>query len=192
MRWVCELAQCYSIAVGDGKVHPLVALEAGSGAFGDARRIEPEREGLALVRAHAEAEAAELVCRPARKIVVAARRVGENERAGAPVAAEARAEIRTVTFERDAAAQVVRGFALVVAAHAVRPTHAELLPGDEQVVGLLGIRGDAQDEIRRQHLRERDTRAPDRIARPGAHALGGSDGVSAAVHRSAESVLIAV
>src|SRR5882762_1799964 len=67
-----------SKAVGDGSVRPVVPVRARTRVFGDPCHIEPEREGLALVRAQAQAEAPELVVRAAYgSIVVAARRVGE-------------------------------------------------------------------------------------------------------------------
>src|SRR5437867_10059384 len=153
---------------------PVFSLQTGARILGDPRDIEPEREGLALVRAHAQAEASELVFRAAlRNIVVAVRRVVEHERPRAPRAADPRSEIRAVALEREAPADVARRLALVVAAHAVRPAHPELLAGDEQVFGLLRVQCRAQDEIRRQQLRERDTRAPDRVLGRSSGALTG-------------------
>src|SRR5881396_849363 len=117
---------------------PVFAVQTGACILGDPCYIEPEREGLALVRAQSQAEAPELVFRAAlRNIVVAARRVVEHERPRAPGAADPRSEIRAVALEREPPADVARRLALVVAAHAVRPAHTELLAGDEQVFGLL-------------------------------------------------------
>src|SRR5882672_9055995 len=111
-------------------MRPVIPVQASAGVLGGPCHIEPEREGLALVRAKTEAVASELVFRAAlRSIVVAARRVGEDERARAPVAADARAEIRAVAFEREAHADVARRLALVITAHAVRPAHPELFAG---------------------------------------------------------------
>src|SRR5438309_11185686 len=138
-----------SKAVSDSAMRPVFSVQTGARIHGDPRDIEPEREGLALVRAQAQAEASELVFRAAlRNIVVAARGVVEHERPYAPGAAEPRSEIRAVALEREPPADVARRFALVVAAHAVGAAHPELLAGDEQVFGLLGIRGRAHDEIR--------------------------------------------
>src|SRR5947208_8314292 len=146
-------------------MRPVFSLRTGARILGDPRDIEPEREGLALVRAYAQAEASELVFRAAlRNIVVAARRVVEHERPRAPGAADPRSEIRAVALEREPPADVARRLALVVAAHAVGAAHSELLAGNEQVFGLLRAQCSPQDEIRRQQLRERDTRAPDCVA----------------------------
>src|SRR5882762_4495834 len=162
-----------SKAVSDGSMRPVVPVHAGAGVFGDPCHIEPEREGLALVRAHAQAEAPELVVRAAYgSIVVAARRVREDERARAPVAANPRSEIRAIAFEREPPSLVARRLALVVAAHAVRPAHPELLAGDEQIMSLLRARDRAHDEIRRQQLRERDTLADDAVFGRGPGARG--------------------
>src|SRR5258706_4603767 len=140
-----------SKAVSDGSMRPVVPVHAGARVFGDPCHIEPEREGLALVRAQAQAEAAELVVRAAYgSIVVAARRVGEDKRARAPVAADPRSEIRAIAFEREPLPLVARRLSLVIAAHVVRPAHPELLAWDQQIAGLLGARDRAQDEIRRQ------------------------------------------
>src|SRR5260221_9043518 len=153
-----------SKAVSNGSMGPVVPVQAGARVLGDPRHVEPEREGLALVRAHPEAEAPEFVFRAAlQRIVVTARRVDEDERTRAPVAADPRSEIGAITFEREPLSLVTRRLALVVAAHAVRTAHAELLAGDQKVVSLLHVRDRAHDEIRRQHLRERETRAPDRV-----------------------------
>src|SRR6267143_6032049 len=119
-------------------MHASIPLDAGARVLGDPRHVEPEREGLALVRAQAQAEAPELVVRTAYgSIVVAARRVGEDKRARAPVAADPRSEIGAITFEREPLSLVARRLALVIAAHAVRPAHPELLPGNQQIMGLL-------------------------------------------------------
>src|SRR6266702_301876 len=108
-------------------MHSVVALHAGPRVLHDSRGVEPECEGLALVCAQTEPEASELVFRAAlRSVVVDARRIVENERARPPGGADARAEIRTVAFEREAPADVVRRLAFVVAAHAVHSAHPEL------------------------------------------------------------------
>src|SRR5882724_10891090 len=105
-------------------MRPVFTVQTRARILGDPRHIEPESEGLALVRAQAQAEAPELVFRAALgKIVVPARRVVEHERARAPGAADPRSEIRSVALEREAPADVARSLALVVAAHAVRPAH---------------------------------------------------------------------
>src|SRR5947207_13790148 len=115
-------------------------VQTGARILGDPRNIEPEREGLALVRAQAQAEAPELIFRAAlRNVVVAARRVVEHERPRAPSAAEPRSEIRAVTLEREPPADVARRFALEVAAHAVGAARPELRAGAEQVFRQLGI-----------------------------------------------------
>src|SRR5258706_206666 len=153
-----------SKAVSDGSMRPVVPVHAGARVFGDPCHIEPEREGLALVRAKPEAIASQLVFRAAfRSIVATARRVGEDQRTRAPVSADPRSEIGAITFEREPLSFVARRLALVVAAHAVRPAHAELLARDQQIVGLLGARDRTQDEIRRQQLRERDALAHDAV-----------------------------
>src|SRR5437879_13260015 len=136
-------------------MRPVFSVQAGARILGDPGTIEPEREGLALVRAHAQAVAPELGFRAARRsIVVAARRVVEHERPRAPSAADPRPEIRAIPLEREAQAVVARRLALVIAAHTVRPAHAELFAGDEQVVSLLAARARAHDEIGRQQLRK--------------------------------------
>src|SRR5947209_9845960 len=56
----------------------------------------------------------------------------EHERPRAPGAAEPRSEIRAVALEREPPADIARGLALVVAAHAVRPAHPELLAGEDR------------------------------------------------------------
>src|SRR5260221_4095666 len=179
-------------------MRPVFSDQTGARILGNACHIEPEREGFALVRAQAQAEASELVFRAAHRTtvvaaVVAARRVVEHERARAPGTAEPRSEIRAVALEREALADVARSLALVVAAHAVRAAHPELLAGDEQVFRLLGVRGRAQDEIHGQELREHGTRAPDRVRCRSAGARGrfDKDG-SSAVQGSTEGLLIAV
>src|SRR6266700_7482110 len=155
-------------------MRPVFSVQTGARILDDPCDIEPEREGLALVRAHAQAEAPKIVFRPAlQNVVVAARRVVEHERPRAPGAADPRSEIRAVALQGKPPSDVARGLALVVAAHAIRPAHPELLAGDEKVFGLLGVRCRAQDEIRRQQLRERYTRAPDRVARRGPRTLAG-------------------
>src|SRR5258706_3585299 len=154
-------------------MRPVVAVQTGARVFGDPCRVEPDREGLALVRAKPETVASQLVLRAAfRSIVVAACRVGEDERARAPVAADPRSEIRAITFEREPLPLVARRLALVIAAHVVRPAHPELLARDQQIAGLLGARDRAQDEIRRQQLRERDTLAHDAVFGRGPGARG--------------------
>src|SRR5207245_10214013 len=123
-------------------------VQTGARILSDPRDIEPERESLALVRAQSQAEAPELVFRTAlRNVVVAARRVVEHQRPRAPGAAEPRSEIRAVALEREPPADVARGFALEVAAHAVGAAHPELLAGDEQVFRLLGSRGRERHEL---------------------------------------------
>src|SRR5438094_10665464 len=117
---------------------PVFSLQTGARILGDPRDIEPEREGLALVRAYAQAEAPELVFRAAlRNVVVAARRVVEHERPRAPGAADPRSEIRAVALEREPAADRARRLAVVVAAYAVGAAHSELLAVNAQVFGLL-------------------------------------------------------
>src|SRR5207248_6782896 len=92
---------------------PVFSLQTGARILGDPRDIEPEREGLALVRAYAQAEAPELVFRAAlRNVVVAARGVVEHERPRAPGAAVPRSEIMAVPLEREASADVYRRLAL--------------------------------------------------------------------------------
>src|SRR5882672_8786204 len=175
VRGPCDFSHGWaaSKAVSDGSMRPVVPVQASASVFGDPCHIEPEREGLALVRAHAQAEAPELVVRAAYgSIVVAARRVSEDKRARAPVAADPRSEIGAIAFEREPLSLVARRLALVIAAHAVRPAHPELLARDQQVVGLLGARDRAQDEIRRQQLRERDTLAHDAVFGRGPGARG--------------------
>src|SRR5712671_5827756 len=86
-----------SKAVSDGSMRPVVPVHAGARVFGDPCHIEPEREGLALVRAHAQAEAAEFVVRAAYgSIVVPARGVDEDESARAPASADPRSEIGAI------------------------------------------------------------------------------------------------
>src|SRR5260221_9165876 len=167
-------------------MRPVFSDQTGARILGNACHIEPEREGFALVRAQAQAEASELVFRAAHRTtvvaaVVAAGRIGEQKRTRAPGAADPRSKIRSIALERKAPADVARGFALVVAAHAVRPAHSELLAGDEQVAGLLGVRGRAHDEIRRKDLREDGAGAPDRVLGGGAGARRAPDWVSVAI-----------
>src|SRR5258706_12134105 len=99
---------------------PVVPVQAGARVFGDPRHMEPDREGLALVRAQAQAEAPEFVVRvqrvALRSIVATARRVDEDQRTRAPVAADPRSEIGAITFEREPPSLVARRLALVIAA----------------------------------------------------------------------------
>src|SRR5258708_20291235 len=97
-------------------MRPVFSVQTSACILGDPCHIETERERLALVRAHAEAEAPELVFRAAlRNVVVPARRVVEHERARAPGAADPRSKIRAVALEREPAADLARRFALLVA-----------------------------------------------------------------------------
>src|SRR5438034_10438568 len=137
-------------------MRPVVAVQTAAGILGDPCRIEPEREGLALVHAKTEAVASELVFRAAlRNVVVAARRVVEHERPCAPGTADPRSEIRAVAFEREPPTDVARRLALVVPANAVRPAHPELLAGNEQVAGRTAFAGTTsarRREIGRAHV----------------------------------------
>src|SRR5258706_265307 len=84
MRAQCDFShgRIASKAVSDGSMRPIVPVQAGARVFRDPRHVEPEREGLALVRAKTETVTSQLVLRAAfGRIVVAARRVGEDERA---------------------------------------------------------------------------------------------------------------
>src|SRR6266852_5055755 len=74
-----------SEAVRRSEMHTGVPLLARARVLGDPSRVQTEREGFALVRAHTDSEASELVFRAAfRRVVVTAGRVDEQKRAGAP------------------------------------------------------------------------------------------------------------